>query len=148
MNSGSARLVVCEKAGGWAFALRRCLARDVQPAIDPEVVETRSLSQCWQELLSNPSSAVLVEATPANLDQLPDWLLNLTRRFPAAMAIVVARRELKPYRLLLREAGATFVLFSPRQIQFAARLARRHLASIAPPKRSFRQQILDRLPWG
>lgn len=137
-----ARLIVCEKTGRWAVALRRALGGR------PRVYETRSLAECWDELAASPASWLALEASEANLDKLWGRLATLGHRFPLACAMVCGQRAIAPYEWLLREAGAVHAVFSPRELGGAARLAVRHLAQAPEPTQSPRERIWSRLPWG
>lgn len=136
-----ARLIVCEKSGRWAVALRRELGAK------PRVYETRSLPECWEELAASPASWLLLEVTAANLEGLMVRLESLGRDFPAARAVVCGDRPLASREWLLREAGATHAVFSPRELAPVARLAVRHLAGVSLPPQSLRERVWERLPW-
>lgn len=138
----SARIIVCEKTGSWAAALRRALSPTRH-----RVHETRSLAECRRELAQSPASLIAVEVTMENCETLLERLLDLTRRFPKARAITFGSRALKPLECLVREAGATDVLLSPRRIADAARLIERHVAQATGDQLPFRQAIWNRLPW-
>lgn len=139
----SARIIVCEKTGSWATALRRALSTTRH-----RVCETRSLAECWRELEQSPASVVAFELKRENCEALIERLLNLSRRFPQAHVIAIGPRALKPLECLVREAGATHVLFSPRRVADAARLIERHMTQTTGNQLSFRQAIWRRLPWG
>ena len=55
-RSSPARLIVCERTGRWAVALRRELAD-----AGVRVWETRTLADCWNELAESPASFVVLE---------------------------------------------------------------------------------------
>lgn len=139
------RLIVCERSGQWAVALRREL-----PGGDVRVHETRSLRECWRVLGRHLSSFVVVELTEANADDLLDRLARLERVAPLARAAVVAERSLAAYEPLVREAGAVHFIAGTRDLCPLARLACRHLdqAALQGPCRSVSQAIWDGLPWG
>jgi len=138
----SARIIVCEKTGSWATALRRALS-----STRHRVHETRSLAECWRELEQSRASLIAVELTMENCETLLERLLNLTRRFPSARAIAFGSRTLRPLEYLVREAGAMDVLLSPRRMADAARLIERHMAQATGDQLPFRQSIWNRLPW-
>jgi DNA-binding NtrC family response regulator len=139
----SARIIVCEKTGSWATALRRALSSTTH-----RVHETRSLAECWRELEHSPASVIAFELTMENCEAVLEWLLDLSRRFPRARAIAMGPRLLKPFESLVREAGATHVLLSPRGVADAARLIERHVAQTPDDQLPFRQSVWSRLPWG
>jgi hypothetical protein len=136
------RLIVCERHGLWAVALRREL-----PAPGPRLLETRSLEACWQRLAQCPSSFVVAELEARRVDALLERLSHGRRLFPLARVAVVAERSLAGYGPLVREAGAVHFTTSPRAMRPLARLACRHLAQAAHPKRTFTETIWDGLPW-
>ena len=141
-GAGAARLIVCERSGGWAVALRRELAAAVR------VRESRSLADCWEMLAAAPASFVVVELTPGNAALLLRQMARLQGDFPLARVAVVADRSLGCYQWPMREAGAVHFVCSPRQSGPLARLAARHLAQAPAPQRSLTQQIWASLPWG
>jgi hypothetical protein len=137
-----ARIVVCEKTGRWAVALRRELA-----APPVRVYETRSLAECRSELEQSPASFMALEVSDANAVQLGEWIERANREFPLARFVVLGSREARPWEWQMREAGAIAAAFSSRQLGPIARLARRRLASVPEEELSFRDQVERRLPW-
>jgi hypothetical protein len=137
-----ARLIVCEKTGRWAAALRRELAGKAR------VYETRSLPDCWDELAESPASWLVLEATEANLDNLAQRLAELPEKFRFARAMVCGERPMAAWEWLLREAGAVHAVFSPRELAPAVRFALRHLALAPRPEMSLRERVWESLPWG
>jgi len=138
-----ARIIVCEKTGLWATALRRALS-----STRHRVHETRSLAECWRELEQSPTSLVALETTTDNCETLLERLLDVSRCFPRSCAIVLGQRVLKPLECHFREAGAVHVLMSPRGVADAARVIERHMAQEPGDQRPYRQLVWDRLPWG
>ncbi len=136
------RLIVCERDGHWAVALRRTLAPQWG-----RILQTRSLPECWTELATRPASFVVVELTNENTDGLLDRLVRLQHQFPLARAVVVADRRLAEYEWLMREAGAVHFECSPRRSDIVARLAARHLAHAPVPAQSATQRLWAGLPW-
>jgi len=141
-GAAAARLIVCERSGRWAVALRREL--DADPI---RVYETRSLKDCWNMLAEAPASFVLVEWTPRIAEALLDRMARLPRDFPLARVAVVADRCLARYEWLIREAGAVHFTCSPRQLGPVTRLACRHLAQVPTPPQTITQRIWAGLPW-
>ncbi len=136
------RLIVCERDGHWAVALRRTLA--------PEwgrILQTRSLAECWAELATRPASFVAVELTNENIDDLLDRLVRLPHQFPLVRAAVLADRRLDEYEWLMREAGAIHFECSPRRSDILAQLATRHLTHAPGPAQSTTQRLWAGLPW-
>jgi len=136
------RLIVCERTGRWATALRRELT-----ASGVRVWETRTLDDCWKELAESPAAFVVLELTK-NMDGLLRLLARQPREFPSARLAVVAKRSLAGYEDLMREAGAVHFLTSPRQTGLLVRLACRHLSQVPPPQQSLTDRIWASLPWG
>lgn len=140
-------VIVCEKTGSWAAAIRR------EPGNRGLLIrETRSLADCWVEVAVSPESLVAVEATRANLATLVSGLLQLSRQHPHARAVVLAARSMRRCEWIVREASAAHVLFSTRQIGILVRLAHRHLTerqrASSQLDEDLRALIFKRLPWG
>jgi DNA-binding response OmpR family regulator len=137
-----ARVIVCEKTGRWATALRRAFH-----GLQLRVVETRSLAECWRELEQSPASLVALEFVAGNRETLLRRLLDLRSRYRRAQAIVLAERGLEPLEWVLREAGAVDVVFSPRSLAPTARLAQRYVQSVPPADIDIREAVWRRLPF-
>ena len=142
-EAGPARLIVCEREGRWAVALRRDLPR-------PEVLlhETRSVEECWEALARWPASFVVVELTRANATAVLERMAWLERDFPLAGVAVVADRALGFCEWLIREAGAVHFTVSPRGLGPLGCLAVRHLDAAPPLRRPLTERIWASLPWG
>lgn len=140
-SSVSARLIVCERTGRWAMAIRRELA-----GAGVRVWETRSLADCWNELAESPASFVVLELGSRPVALLRH-LARQPREFPLARLAVVADRGLADHEWLMREAGAVCFLSSPRRVGPLAQLACRHLAQVPPPQQSLTERIWTSLPW-
>lgn len=139
MNESS--VVVCEKTGRWAAAIRRVLG----PA--PGLCETRSWPACRQELRTRTAALVAVEVLPDNAEAVCRRLAELTKRSRHVQAILLADRSLRKIEWLLREAGAVHVLFSPGEIIRLRPVWERFRAQIPPVRTTFREQVWSRLPW-
>ena len=137
-----ARLIVCERMGRWAVALRRELAD-----AGVRVWETRTFADCWEELADSPASFVILELGP-DVEGLLRRLTRRSREFPAARTAVVADRRLTDHQWLMREAGAVHFVCSLRRVGPLAQLACRHLAQVPPPQQSLTERIWSNLPWG
>ena len=137
----AARLIVCERTGRWAVAMRRELAE-----AGVRVWETRTAADCRDRLIESPASFVVVELG-GNVAGLLRLLARLTRQFSAARLAVAADHSHAGYEWLMREAGAVHFLCSPRQVGLLARLACRHLAQVPPPSQSLAERIWMGLPW-
>ena len=141
-RSESARLIVCERTGRWAIALRRELA-----GAGVRVWETRTLDDCWNELAASPASFVVLELS-RDRGRLLEHLARQLREFPLARVSVAADRGQADYEWLVREAGAVHFVHSPRRVGALAQLICRHLAQIPPPQQGFVERIWAGLPWG
>ena len=140
-ETSSAKLIVCERTGRWAVALRREVAET-----GVRVWETRSLADCRDELAANPASFAVIELG-ANVAAVLRFLVRQQRQFPAARVAVVANRSQAGYEWLMREAGAVHFLCSSRDVAVLARLACRHLAEVPPQQQSLVERIWASLPW-
>lgn len=136
-----AKLIVCERTGRWAVALRRELAD-----AGVRVWETRTLADCRDELTRHPASFAVVELG-SNVAGSLRLLADQPRWFPAARLAIVADRSQADREPLLREAGAVHFVCSPRQVGLLARLACRHLAQAPSPQQNLAERIWAALPW-
>lgn len=136
------RLIVCERKGRWATALR--ILGGITAGC---TVETRSLFDCAEELLAHPHSFLLLEMSVRNAAAVVEWLAQLDRLDPRARAAVAADRSLRVWEGVVREAGAVWFITSPREVAPLARMAKRHLDAVPRPPRSFVDDVWDSLPW-
>ena len=141
--SDAARLIVCERSGRWAVALRRELAGS-----GVRVYETRTVGECWETLARTPAGFVIAELTGPGASELLRRMAHLERDFPLARVAIVAERALHGCEWLMREAGAVHFTCSPRQLGPMARLACRHLRRVPATQRTITEQIWASLPWG
>ncbi len=141
----TARLIVCEKSGEWAVALRRALCADLGC-----VYETRSLQECWDELADSPASFLAIELRPENVEGVLVLLVRVARRYPQARAVVLARSGEcdQDYEWLVKEAGVLHVVHAPRYVESAVEMALRHFAQLPQEELSLRESVWTRLPWG
>ncbi|MBN1393543.1 MAG: hypothetical protein JW959_00735 [Pirellulales bacterium] len=137
-----ARLIVCERRGRWAAALRRELA-----GVGVRVWETRTPDGCRRELEASPASFVVLQLDRDAIETLR-FLSGLRRDFPAARFAVVSERDQAAFEMPFREAGVVHFIFSPRRAGLLARMACRHLAQVPPPRQSFSERLWASLPWG
>jgi len=138
------RLIVCERTGRWATALRRELSGPIR--------QTRSLSQCWKELSAAGAGFAVVELTEGNVKDLLRRMARLERDSPFVRLAVVAARRLTGYEWLMREAGAVHFVCSSRQLGPLALLASRHLENLlqssqTSPSQDPSERIWASLPW-
>lgn len=137
-----ARFIICEKSNQWAIAFRRCLRSTAV-----RVYETRSLDQCYAQLVAAPKSLIGVEVTPEQVERQIRWLWKTRRVFPDAWAIVLGYRGLEPADWMLREAGALYVLHSRRNIDPTARLVQRIVDPDEAGPTGTRRKVWAQLPW-
>ena len=134
-------LIVCERTGKWMTMLRRVLPRGAAP-----VCQTRSLSECHEELEAACESIVAIEVTVGNLPQALNYLERWHAAFPDAVAIVLAEPGVERYESLLREAGSVHVARSTRDVQGVADIVKHCSARYRAP-RSQIERISASLPW-
>jgi hypothetical protein len=142
-EAAPARLIVLERTGAWAVALRREL-----PASGMPIHETRSVPECWEMLRRHPASFLVAELTQSSAQTLLERIAWLERDFPLARAAVVAERSLTAWQWPAREAGAVHFTVSPRELRPLADVAIRHLEAAPKPRRSVVERIWASLPWG
>jgi len=147
-NCLAPRLIVFERTGRWAVALRRELSDRLSSSQEIRIWETRGMEACRRMLSESPSALVVAEATRANIEELLAYVAQWSREFPASRIAVVTERSLAPYEAILRETAAVHVVYSTRQLREVAGLAIQHLRRAAMPLRTIHEQIWDDLPWG
>lgn len=162
--------IICERTNRWAAALR--LALDRQGAMGGahyRLRETRHLDDGLLALVQSPDSLVAVEVHRQNLHDTLTWLALAERRFPRSRCIALVDRSLafgdaaggrsrrsdsrSDLCNALREAGATEIAHSPRDLAVTMELARRHFAVVSrwresdAANRSHVEQVWSALPW-
>ncbi|QDU93218.1 hypothetical protein [Lignipirellula cremea] len=133
-------LVVCERTGAWAVALRAALG-DAACL----VYETRNFDDCRAALEAAPQGMAAIEAAAVDLEEMLSTVIELSRH--GAPVVVLAARQFLPHETLFREAGAVQVVYSRRQAPLAARLFLRRAALAIPPSRPLPVEIWEHLPW-
>ncbi len=156
-----ARIIVCERNGQWAAALRRTITASVT-SVGPlqlqnylkrgdnwysRICETRSLSECWEETERHPASLIVLELTEANAKAVALGLANVVKRFYHCRVVAVMKYSLSEYALLMREAGAVCTVLSPREMETVVAIAQLHFAEQPEPIRDFRALVMAALPW-
>src|SRR5262245_53409462 len=91
-------LVVCERSGGWAVALRQALSRHT--AVECRLVETRKAADCRDALRHAPHALVALALTQGTCDDMLGLLAEIGKRWPTARAIVLADRDMTSYEWL------------------------------------------------
>jgi hypothetical protein len=138
----TARVIVMEREGRWAAALRRAAGRRKLP-----LVETRSLEQVERELAEFPASAVVLEVGPDNVFARLRRLAQWRSRWGSACFVLAASPAMAAIEASLREAGAAHVEYSPRHLRALARLIRRHLGKAPLREIPLKEAVWARLPW-
>ena len=141
-----APLILCERTPRWAGAFRREL-RKAPREVEFRIAEVRSFTQCERELAASPHSVAAIEMTSQNLHPALQALVEYRDRFPHVRLIALADRELAPHELLVREAGAIQIVFSPRSLASSVRLIRRHLARAPKKETTLEEAVWNKLPW-
>jgi hypothetical protein len=134
-----AKLIVCERSGRWASALRRLLTDD-----EVDLVETRSISECRDEMMATPESLVVVEFSPTNAAAAADLFSYADRWLAASRSLAVADREHSTLEPIAREAGAVDFVTSPRQLPRVLGMIRRHFARASAKPKSLAIAMLQR----
>jgi hypothetical protein len=162
-------LLVCERTGRWAAALRVAVARQAGiSSREPRIYETRSLEELAERLETRPLSLALLEVHLSTLGKLLSCLADHSRRFPRVRFVallddalgIAASREIKQPSgssqdvvAALLEAGAVDFAHSPRRLQHVFALAERHAAIAADanrqpnPAQSIADWAWSQLPW-
>jgi hypothetical protein len=138
----SCRLIVFERSGHWAAALRA-------PGLSglPPVVETRSLAACSDALVQWPASLVALEATASSSDTVRTWIVEQLRVQQRAAMVALLAPEAANAELMFREAGAVDVIASVLDVPRIARLAKRCAARAPDSEPTFEQFVAEMLPW-
>lgn len=123
-----ARLIVCEREGRWAAALRRETA-----GTGVRIWETRSVPECCEEAAISPASFVVLEVQ-GNLLEAMRFISWQRRAAPLVRWAATVSRELAACESLLREAGAVHVVTSPRRLWLLVQTACRHLERFEQPQ--------------
>ncbi|MCH5373170.1 MAG: hypothetical protein JJ992_04295 [Planctomycetes bacterium] len=138
----SARLIICEKSGKWAFALGEIVASP-----PPEICETRSLAEARARLQESPASVLAMECSAENWLDLCRWLPRQIRDFSRARVVVMADPDMRSVECVLRTAGAHQVVFSLVSLLGMARWIARHFEQVPQPEESDREWTWGRMPW-
>ena len=140
-SSSAAKLIVCERTGRWAVALRRELAERGRAGLgDAHAGRLPRRTGREPRLVRRDRAGGERQRAASPVGRQP-------RQFPAARLAVVADRSQAGYEWLMREAGAVHFLCSPREVAVLARLACRHLAEVPPAQQSLAERIWASLPW-
>lgn len=139
----TARLIIAERFGGWATAIRIELAET-----GVRLWEVGPRPKVPSLLAGAPASFLILELTVKNPPRLLDMLAQIQRDWSDTRAAVVADRSLAQWERLMREAGAVHFLVSPRKLAPLVKLACRHLAAAPTLRQTLSERIWSSLPWG
>jgi hypothetical protein len=142
MATQTARVIVCEKTGRWATALRNLL-----PSAQISICETRTLEECAVRLRESPASLVVVELTAENWPRVCRWLPWQTGQFIHMRAVAVATADVRDADVVVRSAGAHHVVDSVARLAKLTRWIVRHIHQAPHSKSSVRQWTWSRMPW-
>ncbi len=138
----TSRLIVLERDGEWASALRRELD---DAAV--RIVETRSWDETWETLAQSPMSLIAAELSASNPQRMLAALARAERRHPQAAVIVLADRRMAAYRDLFLEAGALHFITSPRRLHEVRGILKRRASLFDTAAHDRLDEIRDNLPW-
>jgi hypothetical protein len=136
----TALVVLCERAPRYAIAIRRLLP-------DVKVLETRHLDDATAALQVSPDALLVLDVEARKAPQTIAFLAQLQGELPRVRTIAGIPCASVPWELLLREAGAAYVLTTPRKLNSLAPWMRAHLARAPQPQISLRERVWQRLPW-
>ena len=142
LTMAACRLIVWEKTGEWAAALR-----DVMGSRQPRIVETRSLAGCETELKQSPASLLAFETTEGNLETVLGFMARIQEIFPRALVVGLLAAEADTAANLLREAGAMDVVVSVLELPRVARMARRQFAIAPKQEVDVQDFVAELMPW-
>jgi len=134
-------LIICERHGYWAAAVRRYLVADTR------IVETRAYSQLASAEAEHPQAMVAIELNAENQQQLLDYIAEREVNCPEAPLVVLTWRGCESWEPLIREAGAVEVLYQLRSAPRLAELFARYQATLPVEETDLLADIWQRLPW-
>lgn len=138
----TARIIVCETSGRWAFALRSILVH-----AGVAVTETSGLATAFTLFRETPQSLLAFEATAACAEEGLVLLNASRRRNPSRGAVVFLDDTTAKTESLWYEAGAVAVIATPRDLAPLARFVRRCFDSRDKVPLTFRDSVWQRMPW-
>lgn len=138
----TARMIVSETSGRWAFALRAALVSS-----GVYVAEIAGLANAFARLHDDSRALLAFEASEACAEEGFALLQESRRRVAGCGVIVLLDGALAASEPLWREAGAIAVVSSPRRLAALASLIRRYFETRETPTLTFREGVWQRLPW-
>ena len=154
-------LIVYERTGAWAQAVRRELGRAGFTPV-PRVVECRSSVECRRRFsgasgVGGAAQAMfVVESACDRASDACELLHDHLRRFPRVPRFVVGAASNVDYEPLYREWGALAMLTSPRALRPLVNAYRRYcelshgerLDDLTEQSQSLTEHFQASLPWG
>ncbi|MGW8257607.1 MAG: hypothetical protein ACWGMZ_08990 [Thermoguttaceae bacterium] len=139
----TARLLVSERKGRWAAALRRELSET-----GVRVWETGTYADCGTQLAQSTASFLVLELNETKIRELLHYILAWQQEFPAFRFAVVSDHALQDYHWFMREIGAADFVSRQAKIGALAETICRHLALAPRLSQSLTERIWTNLPWG
>jgi hypothetical protein len=140
------RLIIVERTPRWLAAWRRALP----PARWSWLSSALSLTQCEQQLKTQPGSVVAVSVDAENFAAVLERLHRWQNDFPQVRALALCSADVarQPTAVaLLQEAGALLAIDRPQQLPAAARLVQRHFRRHTATQVPWPTSVWQRLPW-
>ena len=140
------RLIICERSPRWLAAWRRALP----PRRWSWLSSALSLTQCEQQLRTQPGSVVAVSVAADNFATVLETLHRWQNEFPQVRALALCSADIAAQptaTALLCEAGALLTIDRPQQLPAAVRLVQRHFRRHTAAQVSLPAAVWQRLPW-
>lgn len=156
-------IIICERTGSWAAALRLAFTRAAAPrnsdakptsessavaAQPPRLIETRSADECLESLTATPQALAVIELASQNCEASVALIRRIAERGTDTPIVVLAARELAEHEWLARELGAIHFTTSPRHLAAVVEIAERHWARLPAARATIAETIWASLPWG
>ena len=136
------QIVICESSQRWTIALRWALSNS-KIQVDNEA----SVQPCFENLARNPFSVVGIEVALFGIEVAVRTIRDLRESFPDCAIITLGERADAQSEALFREAGATHVVLSRRDLRSTARLVARFISQGKQVPASYREEVWSRMPW-
>ena len=160
LPAASGRLVLWERTQQWRRLFLNHLRKTPAPCqIDPSVlsdkaISVESLAELRETIENHPASFVFAEVTVANFRELlglvPRFRRSLPRLRIAVVCFELTERSVDEYYVLdtlFREAGASTVLTTQRELLAMLPNVVTHFVALPQQENHWRQLIELRLPW-
>ncbi len=137
----TAGLVVWESDARWSSFWRRELGSTVP------VRQVQQADATWEALPSLRHGVLAVVLSTNHAPQMISLLARVQQELPTVLCVVHLAAELAAWEMLVREAGAKFVIHTPWQLAAESSQIVRHLARAPQPSVPLREELAGRLPW-